>query len=122
MKRDNAVNRCTLILISCLFALSLTGFIQTGQAGILDAQKAPGLEPTKGKAVRITDKGLFTVSIVIEGRELVKGANSVGIVINDKQGRPVTGAEITAAPWLPVDNRASPEKPVVTSLGEGKYL
>ena len=80
MKRDKAMNRCALMLMSCLLALSLSGFIQTGQAGILDAQKAPGEEPKRGKVVRITAKGLFSVSIVVEGRELVKGANSVGIV------------------------------------------
>jgi protein SCO1/2 len=122
MKREKAFNLRILLLMSCLLTLFLSGPTQTCQAGILDAQKAPGEEPTKGKVARITDKGLFSVSIVIEGRELLKGANSVGIVINDKQSRPVDGAEITAIPWLPVDKHGVSDKPVVKRLGEGKYL
>jgi protein SCO1/2 len=122
MKSVNAVGRHVLLMISCLFVLPLSGFIQASQAGILDAQKAPGEEPRRGKVARITDKGLFSVSIVIEGRELLKGANSVGVVINDKQGRPVDGAEINAVPWLPVDSHGVSEKPVVTKMGNGKYL
>src|SRR5512143_130435 len=122
MKKEKAVNRRALFMMFCLLALSLSGFIQTGQAGILDAQKAPGEEPKRGKVARITDRGLFSVAIVIEGKELLKGANSVGIVINDKQGRPVEGADITAIPWLPVDRHGVSDKPVVTRMGGGKYL
>jgi protein SCO1 len=122
MKRETAVNFRALLFMSCLLTLTLFGHMQTCQAGILDPQKAPGEEPRRGKVARITDKGLFSVSIVIEGRELLKGANSIGIVISDKQGRPVDGAEITATPWLPVDKHGVTDKPVVTKLGEGKYV
>jgi len=122
MKRKKAFYLWVLLLMPCLLTLFLSGHTQTCQAGILDAQKAPGEEPRRGKLARITDKGLFSVSIVIEGRELLKGANSVGIVINDKQSRPVDGAEITVIPWLPVDNHGVADKPVVTKMGGGKYL
>jgi protein SCO1/2 len=92
-----------------------------GQAQTSPFKKAPALEPRRGKVTRVTDRGLFSLAIEIEGRELVKGANSVDLDIRDKQGRPIAGAEVTATPWLPVDGHGVSDKPAVTKGEGGKY-
>jgi protein SCO1 len=121
MNRKNVINLQTLLLVVSLLMLPLFGQAQTSDRYADQLPRGAAPDPTKGKIARITDKGLFSVAVVIQGSELVKGANSVRLDIYDKQGRPVSGAEVTAMPWLPSAACGVPAKPVVTKLKDGKY-
>lgn len=97
------------------FVLSLLLFPGAGHS-----QKTSG-EPEKGKFVRTTEKGLFSVSLEIEGRELAQGANNLILQVRDKSGGSVTGAKVAVTPWLPAGGHGVWEKPVVTERGGGTY-
>jgi protein SCO1/2 len=93
------------------------GYAQTAPKGAGDSRKA-AREPEKGK---VTEKGLFTIAVAFNGRELAQGANSLTLIIRDKREGYVTGAQVAVTPWLPAGGHGVWEKPVVTDRGEGYY-
>jgi hypothetical protein len=70
---------------------------------------------------KMTDKGLFGVEMVVKGNQLRAGANTLDVIIHDKDDRDVAGAEITVTPWMPSMGHGVFEKPVVTERGGGLY-
>jgi hypothetical protein len=70
---------------------------------------------------KVTDKGLFGVEMVVKGNELKAGANTLDIIIHDKDDKDVAGAELTVTPWMPSMGHGVFEKPVVTERGGGLY-
>ncbi len=69
------------------------------------------------------DKGLFNIEMVIPGKALKTGVNTVDIIIHDRNDRDVTGADITVTPWMPdpAMNHGAFEKPVIVEKGLGLY-
>jgi len=49
------------------------------------------------------------------------GVNTFDIVVHDKSGKDVTGAEIKVVPWMPEMGHGVFEKPVVKERGGGAY-
>jgi hypothetical protein len=69
----------------------------------------------------MTEKGLFSVEMVIKGKELKVGVNSLDIIVHDKDDKDVVGAEMAVVPWMPSMGHGVFEKPVVTERGGGLY-
>lgn len=109
MKSAGAIRRWSVLLLLSLILLPWNGFAETGKI-----QK----EPEKGK---VTEKGLFAVSVTLEGRELAQGANSLTLLIRDRRDGNVTGAQVAVTPWLPAGGHGVWEKPVVTERSAGNY-
>jgi len=68
-----------------------------------------------------TEKGMFSLEMTVSGSSLKSGANAVDVVVRDKSGKGVEGAELTVTPWLPAMGHGVWEKPQVTVQGAGKY-
>lgn len=70
---------------------------------------------------RATDGGTFTVELRPSGNALKLGPNTLDLVLTDRAGKPVAGAEIAVTPWMPSMGHGVWEKPVVTDRGRGSY-
>jgi protein SCO1 len=71
--------------------------------------------------VQKSEKGLFSLEMAVNGNSLKNGDNSVDVVVRDKSGKSVEGAELTVTPWLPAMGQGVWDKPAVTVRGAGKY-
>jgi hypothetical protein len=69
----------------------------------------------------VTDKKLFSVEMVIKGKEPFTGVNTIDLIIHNREDKDVTGASITVTPWMPDMGHGVFEKPVVTEKGGGLY-
>lgn len=69
----------------------------------------------------VTEKGMFSVEMVIKEHELRTGVNTVDLVIHDRNDRDVVGAVVTVTPWMPEMGHGVFEKPVITEKGGGLY-
>jgi len=70
---------------------------------------------------RMTEKGLFSVEMMVRDKELKVGVNTLDIIVHDKNDKDVVGAAITVAPWMPEMGHGVFEKPVVREIGGGLY-
>jgi len=106
----------TLAAFLCILLSCSLGYAAeknpSGRAGSA-AQSAKGLS-------RTTTKGTFTLEMN-DSQGLKSGVNSTEIVVRDKNGNVVDGAELTVTPWLPAMGQGVWDKPVVTKRGGGKY-
>ena len=67
------------------------------------------------------DGGAFGIEMTVQGKELKMGPNTVDVLVHDKAGREVSGAELTVTPWMPEMGHGVWDKPVVTEVGKGRY-
>jgi hypothetical protein len=74
-----------------------------------------------GSLLKVTEKGLFGVELMIKGEQPKVGTNAADIILHDRNDRDVPGAEITVTPWMPSMGHGVFEKPVVTERGGGLY-
>jgi len=94
------------------------GFATAGQ----DAHEHGGFTKHYEESLfEVTRNGLFSVEMVFPGHELRTGANTVDLIIHDKEDRDVVGGEITVTPWMPAMGHGTFEAPVVTEKGGGLY-
>jgi len=70
---------------------------------------------------KMTADGLYSVKIVIKDQALDVGVNTFDIILRDKTGKKVNGAEITVVPWMPEMGHGVFDKPVVKEKGDGTY-
>lgn len=70
---------------------------------------------------KITEKGRFSVEVVLKGKELTVGINTVEIVIHDSRDTDVLGAKIEVIPWMPGHGHGVEDKPTITEKGGGLY-
>jgi hypothetical protein len=70
---------------------------------------------------KMTEKGLYSVEMVIKNKDLKVGVNTFDIIVHDKGDKDVAGAEITVVPWMPDMGHGVFEKPVVKERGGGTY-
>jgi protein SCO1/2 len=70
---------------------------------------------------RKSEQGAFVLELVLGGEELKIGPNSLDIVLRDKDGRGVEGAQLSVTPWMPTMGHGVWEKPLVRERGGGSY-
>ncbi len=70
-----------------------------------------------------TNKGLFSVEMVIPDKKLKVGMNSADIIVHNRNDRDVTGADIVVTLWSPnpAMNHGVFNPPVVVEKGLGLY-
>jgi hypothetical protein len=105
------------VVFFLVLLFSLTGFAA--------ATNHPGGNPytkhDEKSFFKKTQKGLFSVKLVIKEDELKVGVNALDIVVRDEKGKDVVGAVITLTPWMPEMGHGSFEKPVIRERGKGLY-
>jgi hypothetical protein len=69
----------------------------------------------------MTEKGLFSVEMVIKEKDLKVGVNTLDIIVHDKNDKDVVGADIAVVPWMPEMGHGVFESPVVKERGGGLY-
>lgn len=70
---------------------------------------------------KVSDKGMYSVEMVLKEHALKTGVNAVDIIIHDKEDSDVVGGDIQVVPWMPEMGHGVFEKPVVTERGGGLY-
>ncbi len=75
----------------------------------------------KESLFQLSEKGMYSVELVLKEPELKTGINAVDIIIHDKTDRDVVDADITVVPWMPEMGHGVFEKPVITERGGGVY-
>ncbi len=75
----------------------------------------------QGSLFKKTKKELLGIEMIIQGKELRMGVNQMDLIVHDRAGKDVVGAEITVIPWMPEMGHGVSEKPVVTERGGGLY-
>ena len=115
-KKENAMNRVTIFI---LITIVVSIFICFGY--IANASDNPKFTKHFNESLfNITDKGLFSVEILLDDREYPKlGKDIIGIVIHDAGDKDVEGATIkmTATP----EGQAWTDVPVIKERGDGLY-
>lgn len=84
------------------------------------ADGSAGTDAVAG-AVRMTDKGWYTVTLNSAEKGFQVGVNSLSLAVRDKNGSAAPAAEISLIPWLPAGSHGVWDKPGVTDLGNGNY-
>lgn len=84
-------------------------------------QKPKSVSHSGGGLHKATDKGTFGLDLVARDNELKNGSNVLDIMLRDKAGKGVEGAELTVTPWMPGMGHGVWEKTVVSERGGGKY-
>jgi plastocyanin len=69
----------------------------------------------------VTEKGLFSVEMIIPQKRVLVGVNTLDLIIHDNSDRDVTGADITFTPWMPEMGHGVFEDTVIVEKGSGLY-
>jgi len=69
----------------------------------------------------ITQKGYYSVEMVIKSGILKQGKNEIDLVLHDNKDRDVTDAEITIQPWMPEMGHGIDIEPWIEEKGGGLY-
>jgi hypothetical protein len=107
----------TAIFVICALLLPLASFA----AETIQSSSGPHTKHYEQSLFKMTEKGLFSVEMVIKEKELKVGVNTLDIIVHDKNDKDVVGAEITVVPWMPEMGHGVFEKPVVRERGGGLY-
>ncbi len=127
-----------LMLILLIFCTADTSKADNHNHDNEHAQKTHNPKFTKHyneSLFKITDKGLFSVEMIIVKRELMaysiemppehkkERENIVSIIIHDSKDTDVEGASIKVTPWMPMHSGGHGvlDKPVVIEKGRGAY-
>ena len=70
---------------------------------------------------KMSDRGLYSVEIVVKDKFLKVGVNTLDIIVHDKNDKDVVGADIKVIPWMPDMGHGVFEKPAVKERGGGLY-
>ncbi len=103
---------------------SLAGCTTTGTRSYEYSQEPEKSKFTKHYAdshFKVTDKGLFSIEMVVKEKELKTGVNTVDLIIHGENDRDVVNADITVTPWMPEMGHGVFEQPVITEKGGGLY-
>lgn len=69
----------------------------------------------------LTEKNLYSLELVVPGKQLSMGVNTVEIIVHHATGGDVPQAELKVTPWMPSMGHGVMQKPVVTERGGGLY-
>lgn len=91
------------------------------------APEAMGFDPnmlptTDPLMVLSTEAGTWSVSLWTAPEPPRKGANELLYRVTDLTGGSVDGLSLQVVPWMPAHGHGTAATPVVTPLGEGRYL
>ena len=70
---------------------------------------------------QVTQKGMYSVEMVIKEHELKTGVNELDLIVHDKDDSDVVNAVVTVTPWMPEMGHGVFEEPSVTEKGGGLY-
>ena len=70
---------------------------------------------------KLTDKGLYSLELVIPEKHLMMGVNTVEIIVHHGKGGDVAQAAVTVTPWMPSMGHGVMGKPKITERGGGLY-
>jgi hypothetical protein len=73
------------------------------------------------RLIKKTDNGIYNVEMIVEGKELKLGKNTIDILIRDLNGKGIEGLEITVQPWMPDMGHGIDIEPVINEKGGGIY-
>jgi len=73
------------------------------------------------RLVRMTDRGFYTVEVLLKDKQLAVGVNTCDLIMHAKDGTALSGAEIKVVPWMPEMGHGVFDKPVVKEKGGGVY-
>jgi hypothetical protein len=109
-----------LTLVLGMFAMS--GCATTG--AIHDDGEKPHAPMTKhyeDTLFQTTEKGEFSVEVLLPDEGIEMGFNKIDVIIHDKKDHDITGADILVTPWMPSMDHGVKEKPVISERGGGLY-
>jgi hypothetical protein len=70
---------------------------------------------------KATEKGHYSIEMVVLGGKLMAGTNSLDLIIHDRDDAGVLGADIRVIPWMPDMGHGVRERPSVVEKGGGLY-
>ena len=70
---------------------------------------------------KLTDNNLYSLELVVPGKNLMMGVNTIEIIIHHATGGDVAQADLTVTPWMPSMGHGVMQKPVITERGGGLY-
>ncbi len=70
---------------------------------------------------RLSEKGRYSVEMLLRSGELKTGVNTIDIIVHDKHDNDVTGAKVKVVPWMPEMGHGVFETPLITEKGGGLY-
>lgn len=109
---------CTLVL----GLLALSGCATTGTIHD-DGEKehAPMTKHYEDTLFQVTEKGEFSLEVLLPDDGLEMGFNKIDIIVHSKKDRDVTSANIIVTPWMPSMDHGVKENVVVSERGGGLY-
>lgn len=115
MKTFNALS--VLFLVFLTFGCATTG---TQADGHMDSH-AKMTKHFEKSIFKVTEKGLFSVELLLPEHGAELGVNKVDIIVHNARDEDVTGADLTVTPWMPSMDHGVKEKPVISEHGGGLY-
>jgi hypothetical protein len=70
---------------------------------------------------KLTDNNLYSLELVVPGKNLMMGVNTIEIIVHHATGGDVAQADLTVTPWMPSMGHGVMQKPVITERGGGLY-
>ena len=70
---------------------------------------------------KLTDNNLYSLELVIPGKNLMMGVNTIELIVHHSTGGDVAQADLTVTPWMPSMGHGVMQKPVITERGGGLY-
>ncbi len=90
--------------------------------GAVIAEKEPAVKKHYEESIlKKTEKNLFSIEMMIAGKELRTGENKAKLIIYDMAGNDVEDAEITVTLPVPDTGQGISGEPVITEMGGGFY-
>ena len=96
------------VVLACIFPLAGLAFA-AGEHG--------ATKHYEDSVLKMTDRGTFSVEMLLHGHALQMGLNEFDIIIHDATDRDVPGAKLTITPWMPSMGHGVLEKPEITDRG-----
>ncbi len=96
-----------IISLSILFLLTVYGL-------------SAALHPADN-IVRESADGIYNVELLVKGKDLKLGRNTIDLLVRDRNGEGIEGAGIILTPWMPEMGHGVDIKPVVKEKGQGLY-
>jgi len=101
--------------------VSWTGCATTQTAHDDGGMHAPMTQHYEGSLFKATEKGEFSVEVLLPDEKVEMGVNNVDLIIHNKHDKDVAGALVKVTPWMPSMNHGVMENPVINEKGGGLY-
>ena len=120
------MSKILLVIVASIFLLMgcvttdkpMTGHQKEMAEGHGDAKITKHFDDSLTK---LSENNLYSLELVIPGKGLTMGVNTVEIIIHHATGGDVAQADLTVTPWMPSMGHGVMEKPLITERGGGLY-